>query len=360
MKTTSAPITRHLLNWYNENKRDMPWRETSDPYLIWVSEVILQQTRVAQGWDYYVRFTRRFPTVQSLASASEEEVLMEWQGLGYYSRARNMHAAARDIMDRFNGEFPTRYNDILSLKGIGEYTASAISSIAFNEPHAAVDGNVLRVIARLFAIADPVGASKGKKAVTGIARSLLPLDNPAAFNQAIMDFGSLVCTPAQPKCDECPLQDYCMGYSLKRPTDFPVSAKKKEPRKRYFHYFHILHNGSTYITRRVKQDIWKNLYEFPLVETSGHEGLDHLLESPAFKELFAGIPILPVDPPSTFKHVLSHQLIHASFYRVVLSGKTAFNPPGELLKIKRDQLGLYPIARLTRKYLESMDDSCGK
>src|SRR5690554_4551737 len=182
--TLMSPITRHLLNWYRANKRDLPWRGITDPYLIWVSEVILQQTRVAQGWDYYTRFTCRFPNVEALASSSEEEVLMEWQGLGYYSRARNMHAAAKEIVGRFNGKFPARYTDIISLKGIGEYTASAISSIAFGGQHAAVDGNVLRVIARLFALEDSIHTSKGRKAVTEIARSLLPPEDPAAFNQA--------------------------------------------------------------------------------------------------------------------------------------------------------------------------------
>lgn len=357
---TNSPVTWYLLEWYKQNKRELPWRGIADPYLTWVSEIILQQTRVKQGWDYYTRFTRCFPNVQALANASEEEVLKVWQGLGYYSRARNMHAAAKEITSRFNGKFPTRHADILSLKGVGEYTAAAISSIAFNEPYAAVDGNVLRVIARLFAIEESIQSSKGKKTIAEIARSLLPETDPGTFNQAIMDFGSLVCTPSQPKCDDCPLRDFCMARSLNRVTDFPVTSKKKKSRKRYFHYFYILHAGFTYITRRTGQDIWKNLYEFPLVETPGPVQLVGLQEYDTYQDIFATLPSLPIDPPLSFKHVLSHQEIHARFYRVILPGETVFTPPGHLLRIQQEQLDHYPVSRLIRKYLESNHDSYGE
>lgn len=354
------PITRHLLDWYSENKREMPWRGATDPYLIWVSEVILQQTRVSQGWDYYTRFTSRFPNVQSLASANEEEVLKEWQGLGYYSRARNMHAAARDIVSRFNGEFPSRHHDILSLKGIGEYTAAAITSIAFNMPYAAVDGNVLRVIARLFAVEESIQASKGRKIITEIAQSLLPENEPGTFNQALMDFGSLVCTPSQPTCGDCPLQDFCMARSLNRSTAFPVTSKKKKVRTRHFNYFYITHSGSTYITRRTGQDIWKNLYEFPLVETTDPMELEQLEKSNMLRDLFDGTPLIHIDPPLYFKHVLSHQLIHARFYRVMLPEDIAFNPPKHLLPVQLEQLEHYPVSQLIRKYLERMENSYGE
>lgn len=355
-KGTYSPITRDLLNWYREHKRALPWRGTTDPYLIWVSEIILQQTRVAQGWDYYVRFTRRYPDIESLATASEEEVLRVWQGLGYYSRARNMHAAARDIMHRFNGKFPSDYHDILSLKGIGDYTAAAISSIAFNKPHAAVDGNVLRVIARLFTIEEPIQTTKGKKIITEIAHSLLPEEQPADFNQAIMDLGSLVCTPSNPRCMDCPLRVFCFAFEAKRTSDFPVSQKKRTTRKRYFNYFHIIHANFTYIARRTARDIWKNLYEFPLIETSVPMEIDELIKFNEFETLFGNLSSWTIDPPSSFKHVLSHQVIHARFFRIQLARETQFSLPEHFLRIEENQLDHYPVSRLIHKYLESEED----
>lgn len=335
----------------------MPWRETNDPYRIWVSEVILQQTRVAQGWDYYLRFIQRFPDVQTLAAASEEEVLLLWQGLGYYSRARNMHAAARDIMERFNGKFPVEHQDILSLKGIGDYTAAAISSIAYNAPYAAVDGNVLRVIARLFAVDDPINTTKGKRLVGEISQSLLPVESPADFNQAIMDFGSMICTPTLPQCERCPLQDFCMAYSLDRVAEIPVSTKKRASRTRFFNYLHILKDGDTYIAQRIKDDIWRNLYEFPLVETDSATKTEELIRTDEFKELFEGATSLQIDSVASFKHVLSHQQIQAHFFRVVLPSDFTFSPPAYLLQIQQTDLNQYPLAQLTRKYLEYMEES---
>ncbi len=361
MKVTNndSPITRHLREWYQQNKREMPWRGTTDPYLIWVSEVILQQTRVAQGWDYYVRFTRRFPDVESLAAAEEEEVLKMWQGLGYYTRARNMHAAAKMIMKQFNGKFPTNHSDILSLKGVGDYTAAAISSIAFNKPYAAVDGNVLRVIARLFAIEDPIDSTKGRKTITRIAQTLLPDEDPGSFNQAIMDFGSTVCTPSLPNCSECPLSHTCMALAKNRVAHHPVTRKKNKVRKRYFSYFHVVHNGSTYISRRVKQDIWKNLYEFPLVETTGPVGIEGLVKNDDFATLFGTLPSLNIELADKFEHVLSHQVISAHFYKVIIPREATFETGGKFHRIDHAQLDNYPISRLISKYLESSSDSCG-
>lgn len=355
-----SPITRHLLDWYRQNKRDLPWRGIADPYLIWVSEIILQQTRVAQGWDYYTRFTRRFPDVHTLAAASEEEVLKIWQGLGYYSRARNMHAAALEIMTRFQGKFPTQHLEILSLKGVGEYTAAAISSIAFNKPYAAVDGNVLRVFARLFAIEESIHAAKGKRVITGIVQSLLPPEDPASFNQAIMDFGALVCTPLQPGCIDCPLQDFCMAYARNEVANFPVTRKKTKARKRYFNYFYIVDDGFTYITRRVEQDIWKNLYEFPLVETPRPIDISQLAGDKGFQDLFVDTPQIVIEPSTSLKHVLSHQIIHAYFYRVKLLEEHPFTAPEHFIRIPHDQLEHYPVSRLIGKYLELVDDSHGE
>jgi A/G-specific adenine glycosylase len=349
-------VTRQLLSWYDENRRDLPWRGTSDPYLVWVSEIILQQTRVAQGWDYYIRFTRRFPNVESLANASEEEVLRLWQGLGYYSRARNLHAAAKDIMSRFKGQFPTRYPDILSLKGIGEYTAAAISSIAFNEPHVAVDGNVLRVIARLFEVEEPVQSAKGKQTVSELTQELLPKELPGAFNQALMDLGSLICVPRQPKCGDCPLADFCMAYAGRRTEELPVRMKKKKAKRRYFTYFHIRQEGNTYIRRRTDNDIWKNLYEFPLIETDKPIEMEELLQSNEYNQFLNETVSLSIDGPFTYNHLLTHQHIHANFYRVTLGKGTIHAFMDRYEQITEEEIVRYPISRLMHKYIETYSE----
>ncbi|MDI9605089.1 MAG: A/G-specific adenine glycosylase [Bacteroidota bacterium] len=346
-------VTRQLLNWYDENKRDLPWRGTTDPYMIWVSEIILQQTRVAQGWDYFVRFTRRFPNVETLANASEEEVLRLWQGLGYYSRARNLHAAAKDIMSRFNGQFPTCYPDILSLKGIGEYTAAAISSIAFNEPHAAVDGNVLRVITRLFEIEEPVQSTQGKRIVKELAKSLLPKGRSGAFNQALMDLGSLLCVPRQPKCDDCPLTDICMARASRRTDELPVRLKKRKARKRYFTYLHIRQDGYTYIQQRTGNDIWRNLYEFPLIETNKPIELEALLQNDEYNQLLGETASHAIDGPFMYKHLLTHQHIHANFYRVTLEKGAVHALQNQYVQIAEEEMKRYPISRLMHKYMET-------
>lgn len=345
-------ITTLLLYWYSKHKRDLPWRETSDPYRVWLSEVILQQTRIAQGWDYYLRFVDRFPDIQSLAEAEEEEVLKLWQGLGYYTRARNLHAAAKQIMSRFNGRFPTDYADICSLKGVGAYTAAAVSSIAFDAPHAVVDGNVLRVIARLFAVASPIDTTAGKKIIGERAQSLIDREHPGVYNQAIMDFGSLVCTPAQPKCMDCPLQPHCQAFQENRVTALPVISHKTSVRERYFHYFHIEHESKTYIQKRNGSDIWKNLYEFPLIETPTPMDFHQLTQTKAFQQLFPDKALLSIDHRLTLRHKLTHQLIHTRFYRVVIAAKSAFVPTNGMICIEKQHLSTYPISRLTDKYLQ--------
>jgi A/G-specific adenine glycosylase len=341
------------LSWYDENKRDLPWRGTDDPYLVWVSEIILQQTRVSQGWDYYVRFIRRFPNVASLANANEEEVLKLWQGLGYYSRARNMHAAAKDIVSRFNGKFPTSHTDILSLKGIGEYTAAAISSIAFNEPHVAVDGNVLRVIARLFEVEEPVQSTKGKRIVKELTKELLPEERPGAFNQAIMDLGSLICIPRQPRCGDCPLANSCMVYATGRTEELPIRIKKKKTRRRYFTYLHIRQNGNTYIRRRTDNDIWRNLYEFPLIETDKPIEIEELLQNDEYNQLFRETTLLAIDGPFTYKHQLTHQQIHANFYRLTMEKGAVHAFMDQYKQIVEEEIERYPISRLMHKYIET-------
>lgn len=349
-----SDITTRLLNWYSEYKRELPWRGTTDPYRIWLSEVILQQTRIAQGWDYYLRFTDRFPNVQSLAEAEEEEVLKLWQGLGYYTRARNLHAAAKQIMNRFNGKFPTDYSDILSLKGIGRYTAAAISSIAFQAPVAVVDGNVYRVLTRLFAVKTPIDTAAGKKIISEIAHSLLPYGQSGNYNQAIMDFGALICTPAGPKCADCPLQVKCKAFEEKNVSTYPVTRRKPVVRKRYFNYLHIIQGNKTFLQKRNDDDIWRNLYEFPLIETPEAVDFHGLSQTDDFLCLFPKSMKLSVDHCLTLKHQLTHQTIHTTFYRIGIEEGTAFNQPQKFICVNKNNLADYPVSRLIDKYLEKI------
>lgn len=348
----NSKITSLLLDWYGKEGRDLPWRETTDPYKIWISEIILQQTRVVQGRDYYFRFIEKFPNVKSLANAEEDEVLKLWQGLGYYARARNVHAAAKQVMDSFNGIFPSAYSDIISLKGIGEYTAAAIASIAFNEPYAVVDGNVFRVVARLFGITLSIHSSEGKKMIKEIAQSLLNREDPGRYNQAVMDFGALICTPAQPKCMACVLQDHCMAFAGNRVGELPVNDRKISIRNRYFHYFHIQHNGNTFLQKRNGSDIWKNLFEFPLIETPEPADFTLLEKTEPFRQLFHGLSSISIDHRLAIRHQLTHQAIHTLFYRIIIPGNIPYNPPGEIFKIENEQLSEYPVSRLIHKYLE--------
>ena len=254
-----------LIDWYAENKRDLPWRETKDPYRIWISEIILQQTRVAQGYDYYIRFMERFPDVFTLADADEDEVMKYWQGLGYYSRARNLHAAARSIREA--GEFPKTYEGVLALKGVGEYTAAAICSFAYDIPRAVVDGNVYRVLSRWMGIDTPIDSTTGKKLFAQLAQELMDKSRPALYNQAIMDFGALQCTPASPDCLSCPLADTCLALANRSVDTLPVKQHKTKVTNRFFNYIYVRTGGCTFIRKRTENDIWKNLYEPLLIET---------------------------------------------------------------------------------------------
>ena len=280
-----------ILRWYAENGRDLPWRRTRDPYAVWLSEIILQQTRVAQGRAYWERFLERFPTVGDLAAAPEDEVLRLWQGLGYYSRARNLHAAAKQIVSL--GGFPTTLEGIRSLKGVGDYTAAAIGSIAFGLPAAVVDGNVYRVLSRYYGIATPVNTTEGKREITALAQSLLPTSHPSDFNQAIMDFGAIQCTPQSPCCDRCPLMDTCSALREGRVGELPVKLRKLKVQERRLTYVYIRCNGQTAIHRRPAGDIWQGLYEPWLTEKVPHDAL-----------------LLRRD----IKHVLTHRILYADFY----------------------------------------------
>lgn len=350
-ETSSHHISTILVHWYHQNKRELPWRETTDPYLIWISEIILQQTRVAQGLDYYLRFVRRFPDVKSLADADEGEVLSYWQGLGYYSRARNLHCAARTIMTDFNGRFPQNYKDILALKGIGEYTAAAIISFAYNQPYSVVDGNVFRLLSRLFAIEEPIDTGRGKKFFSELAQELLDKKNPGIHNQAIMEFGALQCTPSNPNCLFCPLQSHCLAYEKGIVNDVPRKQGKTNVLNRYFNYFDIRFDGKMLLKKRNGNDIWRNLYEFPLIETSEDKLLEEVLKSNGFAQLFPQNQQIELqNTVLEFKHVLSHRIIYAKFY----SGTFLSYPQisSEYKFIRAEELPDYAISRLLSRYLE--------
>lgn len=250
-------------NWYKEYKRELPWRDSADPYVIWISEIILQQTRVVQGYDYFVRFMKRFPDVATLAEADEDEVMKYWQGLGYYSRARNLHAAAKSM----NGVFPKTYPEVRALKGVGEYTAAAICSFAYNMPYAVVDGNVYRVLSRYLGIDTPIDSTEGKKLFAAVADELLDRKNPALYNQAIMDFGAIQCSPQTPNCMFCPLADSCAALAKGTVAELPVKQHKIKTTNRYFNYIYVRMGVHTFINKRTGNDIWRNLFELPLIET---------------------------------------------------------------------------------------------
>lgn len=343
-------FSSRVINWYLAHKRDLPWREISDPYKIWVSEIILQQTRIVQGLDYYLRFIDKFPNVESLATASEDEVLLQWQGLGYYSRARNMHKAAQEIMSDFGGKFPTDYEGIRSLKGVGDYTAAAIASFAYNLPHAVLDGNVFRVLSRYFAIDTPIDSTKGKKEFAELSQKLLDKDKPGLFNQGLMDLGATICLPSSPKCDECPICNSCVARNSGCSTDFPIKTKKLTQKDRFFVYFIIKDkNGDLLLHRREGKDIWQGLYEFPLVELS--QSMDTLQDLSILSENlaeFSSLTIKRVCPE--IKHVLSHQCIHAWF--IEADGIYEENLNSKYIPVSEPQLSNYAVSRLTEIYLE--------
>lgn len=344
-------LSHILIGWYNENKRSLPWRDTVDPYIIWISEIILQQTRVDQGYAYFNRFIEKYPTVDLLANAKEDEVLKLWQGLGYYSRARNLHATAKMIMDQFNGVFPSDYKEVLGLKGVGEYTAAAIVSFAYNHPYAVVDGNVYRVLSRIFAIEDPIDSGRGKRLFAELALSLLDDANPGLHNQAIMEFGALQCVPVSPDCGNCPASSMCMAYARNKVSSYPVKEGKQKTRNRYFHYFDIRNGDSMFLHKRTANDIWQNLYEFPLLETKDDISLEKLSSDEGFKELFLEGKNIQIKHIFQMKHVLSHQIIYATFYRVEAD---SISLGDDYIKIKVNDIDDFPVSRLVHKYLEKL------
>lgn len=343
-------IGNKLINWYRENKRELPWRNTTDPYKIWLSEIILQQTRVQQGLPYYEKFTNQFPTINDLADASEQDVLLLWQGLGYYSRARNMHYTAKMIVDKYNGNFPENHNEILALKGVGEYTAAAIASFAFDKAYPVLDGNVFRFISRLFGIEKPIDTSTGKKEITNALDLIFNTQKPALFNQAIMEFGATHCTPKKPKCDTCIFNMQCEALGSKKVMSIPVKKGKTKILQVNHTYMCFIHDNKTYIEKRTA-GIWKNLYQFPLIEEDiKPDGITKIINR-------------YLKTPSKFEisevfdstHILSHRKIQASFFTIHLDTSPIFLKNNIFEIPLADLTTRYPVSILTQNYLKRLN-----
>ena len=342
-----------LIKWYLQNKRDLPWRKTADPYHIWLSEIMLQQTRVAQGTPYFFAFTQEFPTVFDLANASEEQVLKLWQGLGYYSRARNLHKTSQYVANELNGVFPANFKDLLQLKGVGEYTAAAIASFSYNEAVPVVDGNVFRVLSRYFDVESDISLPATKKEFTELAYELMPKDNPAIFNQAIMEFGALQCVPKSPDCSICVFNESCAALQKKKVSILPVKSKKLKVTNRFFNYL-ILEDvlGNTLIQKRTDKGIWHNLYEFPLIETT--EIVDFNVVSKAVRnDIFPSYTILSVEEcnETTVVHKLSHQHLHIQFWKVKIA---------EIIEngLNASELKTFPFPVVIYNFIEKQEINC--
>ncbi|GAA0872565.1 A/G-specific adenine glycosylase [Gangjinia marincola] len=339
-------FTKTLIKWYLANKRDLPWRNTNDPYRIWLSEIMLQQTRIAQGLPYYLTFTREYPTIFDLANAPQDDVLKLWQGLGYYSRARNLHSTAKKVAFEMNGVFPNDYQGLLKLKGIGDYTASAIASICYDEPVAVVDGNVYRVLARYFGIVLPINSGEGIKAFKSLAMELIDPKQPGTYNQAIMEFGAMHCSPKLPLCHECTLRTSCFAYAENKVGELPVKLKKQKITIRHFNYLVFLsEENRTLLQQRTSKGIWQGLYEFPLIETEQEVFTEDLILTEDFQKHTHHLdPEIRLYNNKPIKHILSHQHIYAKFW--ILSTKRLIKS-----SIHINSLTEYPVPVLLEKFI---------
>jgi A/G-specific adenine glycosylase len=342
-------FSKLLLTWYQVNKRDLPWRKTNNAYHIWLSEIIMQQTRVEQGTPYYIAFVNAYPRPSDLAAAPADQVLKLWQGLGYYSRARNLHEAAKTIVSKHNGKFPSDYESILDLKGVGEYTAAAIASFAFNKAHAVVDGNVYRLLSRVFGISTAIDSSAGKKEFRELAAELLDKKNPAAYNQAIMEFGALFCKPQNPDCENCIFAYTCVAKEKKLVGQLPVKANKTKVRDRFFQYLVINKNNKIWLKQRGAKDIWEGLYDFPLIESLKELGEEELQKHAEWKKIFGRIKPFVRSESKTYKHLLSHQRIYAKFWQIDISEN--IKASADWTQTRKTELHTYPIPRLVDLYL---------
>lgn len=349
-------IAKNLSLWFAENGRQLPWRETKDPYKIWLSEVILQQTRIEQGTAYYFDFLKAFPSVEALAQASEEEVLRLWQGLGYYTRARNLRKAALEIVSSYEGVFPSTYDAIRSLPGVGDYTAGAIASFAFGLSYPAVDGNLLRVLSRFFASHEPIDSTKGKKLYTSLAAQIVQQGDAAVINQALMDIGATICTPRSPECGICPLCGDCKVAGLPLATDFPIKKRKVPLKDLYFYFFYLIDSkGNILIEKRVRKDIWRGLYQLPLIESETPLQKDTIrleVESRWGKAVYSRIESKKLRT----RHILSHRRLHLTFFKASLA--EPFTPTQEpwcrFLVIPQNELDRYPLPAAIFKHLPAL------
>jgi A/G-specific adenine glycosylase len=341
-------FSKSLIHWYLQNKRDLPWRKTTGAYPIWLSEIMLQQTRVAQGLPYFLRFMEAFPTVQDMANAPEEQVLKLWQGLGYYSRARNLHATAKQVAFDMDGSFPDNYSELLKLKGVGDYTAAAIASISYGEPVPVVDGNVYRVLSRVFGIDTDISSGSAKKQFTELAALLLPKDRASEFNQAMMEFGALQCVPKSPDCGVCIFNVACVAFNTGRVNELPVKLKKTKVTNRYFNYL-VVKDARCYsvVQKRTAKGIWYNLYEFPLLET---ESLIPVDKAKSLIENFEGLGFVPKDikllNDNLIIHKLSHQHLYIRFWEVSTDAELSGAIPVDVLKA-------YPFPIVIHNFMES-------
>ena len=341
--------------WYKKNKRDLPMRLTFDPYKIWIAEVIMQQTRLNQGLPYYHRFIESFPNVQALASASEMEVLNLWQGLGYYSRARNLQEAARDIEERFEGLLPSDYEGLLSLKGVGKYTAAAIASFCYGEPVAAVDGNVSRVIARLYGVEEAINSSAGARQIDTLAAELLDPEDPGTHNQAMIDLGAMICVPVSPRCGECPLSGHCEAFGSGHVDRLPVKIPKKKPVDRWIWFYILVGEGEIVLTQRGTDEIWKSLYQFPAEESDTPLSETGMMDRAAALFPPALPPALSLKKISPeIKHQLTHLTLHARFIHLEVE-RWPKTLPEPWIKIFPNQMDDFPVPRLINRYMESFN-----
>ncbi|RUT73182.1 A/G-specific adenine glycosylase [Ancylomarina longa] len=343
-------LSNQIINWYNQHKRDLPWRQTKDAYLIWISEIMLQQTKVASVIEYYLRFIDRFPTIGDLAMAEEQEVLKMWQGLGYYSRARNLHTASKTIQSQHNGVFPVNYPDILELKGIGTYTAAAISAFAFNLPYAVLDGNVFRILSRYYGVKTPIDSSVGKKIFQKLASETMGKASPEIYNQAIIEFGALQCTPKSPKCDICPLLKSCTASQSGLVALLPKKTKQIKLKNRYFYYLFLSCNDSLAIVKREGNDIWRNLYQFPLIEKSESISMEELLQSKEWIDCFGNSELVIQSIYKNKVHKLTHQNIHISFIHITISNDTGIKEKFKF--ISWEEWENYPVPKPIESFIK--------
>ncbi|MFY8021215.1 MAG: A/G-specific adenine glycosylase [Bacteroidia bacterium] len=339
---------QNLLIWYHKNKRELPWRSTQNPYFIWLSEVILQQTRVEQGLNYFLKFVEEFPSVDKLASASQDQILKLWQGLGYYSRARNMHQTAQLLVENYNGNFPQTSIELQKLKGIGPYTAAAIASFAFHEPVAVLDGNVFRVLSRIFNEPTPINSNHGKKLFSALANEFLNTHDPSTHNQAMMELGALVCKPQNPDCENCPLQSICLAYQHKTQKSLPVKEKKLKVKERYMYYMYVLYQQKLLLRKRGTGDIWEGLFDLPCFESESPLTTELILNE--FSKFFPST--VKVQRKFALKHQLTHRTLFAEFFQIDLEAEIM--PFQDSFWVELDMLKSFPASRMFEKFQQSL------